>query len=189
MMFVYILSDSIHFGENMKNVFVLLFIFTFSIVSHATDKGPDGGCYQKGCSVFVLISKDKQSLQLYLFGELSKTMKVSTGKAGSETPSYDKRPTGEIHKSHTSPRYPGGDYKGLGNMPYTVVIDNDTMIIKNNIIIRHGKNAIFGTDERNWKYLGTKASHGGIRLHPDDAKYFYFLVKTYGVSNTWITVE
>lgn len=169
----------------MKKVFVLLFIFTFSIVSQATEKGRDGGCYRKECAVFALVNKNEQTLKLYLFGELSQIMKVSTGRKESETPDFDKRPSGEMRESFRSHKYPGGEYKGLGNMPYSVAITQYKDDTGTNRIVY----SIFGTGQNNWKRLGTKASQGSIRLHPESAKYFYSLVKQYGISNTWITVE
>ncbi|QLH48282.1 MAG: L,D-transpeptidase [Bacteroidota bacterium] len=36
--------------------------------------------------------------------------------------------------------------------------------------------------------MGKKASHGCIRLHPDQAKIFFELVRKVGIENTWITV-
>ena len=87
----------------------------------------------------------------------------------------DRHPDGRVYTAHTSGKYPGGDYKGLGNMPYAVFI--------------YRSYAIHGTPEGNWKYLGAKASHGCIRIHPDYAQYFNSIVRDAGVANVWVTVD
>ena len=46
--------------------------------------------------------------------------------------------------------------------------------------------AIHGFGKSPW---GHKASHGCIRLHPDNAKIFNRLVRTYGIDSTWIRVR
>jgi lipoprotein-anchoring transpeptidase ErfK/SrfK len=60
-------------------------------------------------------------------------------------------------------------------MPYAVFIE--------------GGFAIHGTMRSNWKYLGQRASHGCVRLHPDNAFIVNRLVRQYGVENTWIQVD
>ena len=99
------------------------------------------------------------------------------------TPNFDKHPDGRIYNAYTSTKFPGGNYivtvngkkVGLGNMPYAVFI--------------RGGFAIHGTGTGNWPKLGRVASHGCIRIHPDNARLFNALVRQYGVSNTWITVH
>jgi lipoprotein-anchoring transpeptidase ErfK/SrfK len=80
-----------------------------------------------------------------------------------------------MYKKYTSKKFPGGNYMGLGNMPYVIFIK--------------GGYAIHGTTPGNFNKLGRVASHGCIRLHPNNAKVFYDLIKTVGAHNTWITVE
>jgi len=46
--------------------------------------------------------------------------------------------------------------------------------------------AIHGTTEI--KRLGRPASHGCVRLHPDNAKVFFELVKSKGLDSTLISV-
>lgn len=131
-------------------------------------------CYRVECSVFAYVSKREQKMHLYLNGELIAEWLVSTGAPGHGTPDFDKNPDGRIYDRYTSKRYPGGDYAGMGNMPYAVFIYNGF--------------AIHGTGEGNWKRLGARASHGCIRLHPDNAFQFNRLVREYGIQDTWITV-
>lgn len=70
---------------------------------------------------------------------------------------------------------PGGDYNGLGNMPYAVFV--------------RGGYAIHGTVQANWSKLGTPASKGCIRLHPDNGLIFNRLVRALGVALAWVSVE
>lgn len=134
-----------------------------------------GGCYRLSCAVYIRVIKDRQEAYLYENGQLTYTWDVSTGAPGHGTPDFDTHPEGRIYDSYTSKKYPGGDYNGLGNMPYAVFIE--------------GGFAIHGTGRGNWQYLGSRASHGCIRLHPDNARYFNRLVRANGIYNTWITVE
>ncbi|MBL7774137.1 MAG: L,D-transpeptidase [Chitinophagaceae bacterium] len=132
-------------------------------------------CKQKLCKVWAHISKKKQRLYLYIDGVAVDTFKVSTGDKAHETPTFDTKPNGLMFQKYTSKKYPGGSYNGLGNMPYVVFIK--------------GGFAIHGTTVGNFKKLGTKASHGCVRLHPDNAKLFFELVKATGPNDTWITIS
>jgi lipoprotein-anchoring transpeptidase ErfK/SrfK len=124
--------------------------------------------------LWARISKKKQQMHLYIDGELVDSFNVSTGDKKHETPAFDLRPSGPIFNKYTSKKYPGGNYNGLGNMPYVVFI--------------HGGFAIHGTTKGNIPKLGKKASHGCVRLHPDNAKIFNEVVKTIGIENTWVTI-
>jgi len=140
------------------------------------DSTPVNSCNGKACMLYVAIDKSTQTMYLYLLGELKDTFKVSTGKGKKyETPELDLRPAGPVLTKYTSRKFPGGNYLGLGNMPYAVFL--------------RGGYAIHGTTQGNFSKLGTKASHGCIRLHPDNAKVFNALVKTIGLANTWVTIK
>jgi hypothetical protein len=132
-------------------------------------------CYRKSCRVFAHVKKSEQRLYLYIDGRLEAVWPTSTGTAGHGTPNFDKHPDGRIYNRYTSTKYPGGDYNGLGNMPYAVFI--------------RGGYAIHGTGRGNWSRLGRPASHGCIRIHPDNAAVFNSFVRSVGVRNTWITVN
>lgn len=132
-------------------------------------------CYQDSCNVFARVSKRNQKLYLSVGGTVQNVFDVSTGAAGHTTPNMDQHPNGRIYDRYSSNAYPGGDYNGLGNMPYAVFIK--------------GGFAIHGTPRANWPKLGQPASHGCIRVHPDNGKMFNRLVRANGVANTWITVE
>lgn len=132
-------------------------------------------CVRQDCPVYIYVSKSAQRLTLYVDGYARGTWAVSSGMAGHETPDFDRHPDGRIYTRYTSTKYPEGDYNGLGNMPYAVFIQ--------------GGFAIHGTPRGNWARLGRPASHGCIRIHPDNAQYINSLVRSYGVRNTWITVR
>lgn len=132
-------------------------------------------CSRENCAVFAYVVKSQQRMYLYVNGVQQGVYATSSGMAGHGTPNFDTHPDGRIYDRYTSTKYPGGDYNGLGNMPYAVFIS--------------GGFAIHGTAQSNWSRLGSPASHGCIRIHPDNAYYFNRLVRQYGVRNTWITVQ
>ena len=146
---------------------VLDFDFSFSA------KKPT--CFQLNCAVYAQVVKSTQRLYLYLEGRLEYTWTVSTGKAGRETPNLNRHPDGRIYEAYTSTRFPGGNYMGLGNMPYAVFIK--------------GGYAIHGTGLSNIARLGKPASHGCIRLHPEHAKIFNRMVRASKIENVWVSVQ
>lgn len=134
-----------------------------------------GGCIRDNCAVWAQVVKSSQQMYLYMNGSLRGSWPVSTGRVGYATPDFDRHPDGRIYDAYSSGKYPGGDYNGLGNMPYAVFIT--------------GGYALHGTPEGNWPKLGTRASHGCIRMHPDHGYVFNRLVRANGISNVWITVQ
>lgn len=134
-------------------------------------------CQRLSCPVWIRVNKTTQTLALYLDSKNTPAAvwPVSTGLSGHSTPNFDTYPNGRIYDQYTSGKYPGGDYKGLGNMPYAVFIS--------------GGFALHGTPASNWPLLGKRASHGCIRMHPDMAKKVNRLVRQVGIKKTWITVE
>jgi lipoprotein-anchoring transpeptidase ErfK/SrfK len=133
-------------------------------------------CRGKDCLLFVEIDKSKQQLYLYLLGELKDSFAVSTGKGKKyETPKMELRPHGPVVTKYTSKKFPGGNYMQLGNMPYAVFLK--------------GGYAIHGTTPGNFAKLGTRASHGCIRIHPDNAKVLNSLVRMVGLRQTWVSIR
>lgn len=133
-------------------------------------------CNGNDCILYVEIDKAKQLLYLNILGERKDTFKVSTGKGKKyETPAMELNPEGPVLTKYTSRKFPGGNYLGLGNMPYAVFLRNGY--------------AIHGTTPGNFSKLGTPASHGCIRLHPDHAKILNALVRTIGIRQTWVAVR
>lgn len=94
------------------------------------------------------------------------TWKISSGRKGYRTPTGTYRPT-RMYRKYFSRKYNGSP------MP-------------NSIFFRGGY-AIHGTYYI--KNLGRPASHGCVRLHPDNARRLYNLVNKYGRGNTRIRVR
>lgn len=90
---------------------------------------------------------------------------VSTGKKGNITPTGNYKPY-MLKEMHYSKKYDDAP------MPYSIFYDGGYAI--------HGTNAI--------GKLGSKASHGCIRLHPENAKFLYELVNYYGKNSTHIEI-
>lgn len=131
-------------------------------------------CRENTCELFAHIIKSKQVMYLYIEGELKDSFLVSTGIKKYKTPDMSVHPRGPVLIKYTSRKFPGGNYKGMGNMPYAVFIKSGY--------------AIHGTTPGNFSKLGKLASHGCIRLHPDNARIFFELVKIYGLSHTWVKI-
>lgn len=142
--------------------------FIDELISFAT-------CRRADCPVWVQIVRSSQKMYLYLNGRVEGSWAVSTGVSGHGTPSMDTHPNGRIYDKYTSRAYPGGDYNGLGNMPYAVFI--------------RGPFAMHGTPRGNWPKLGRPASKGCIRMHPDNAYKVNRLVRSYGIKKVWVTVQ
>lgn len=132
------------------------------------------GCQKMDCPIYVQIRKSEQKMYVYINGSLEHTWLVSTGKWTSRTPDFEGKPNGRIYDEYTSTKNPGGDYKGLGNMPYAVFL--------------YKGYAIHGTTTGNFSKLGTTASHGCVRLHPDNGFIFNRLVRAQGIQNTWVSI-
>jgi hypothetical protein len=150
-------------------------INTLETFLNAIDTVVQTPCRQKECTIYAEVIKADQKLYLYIEGELKDSFKVSTGIKKYETPEMDLQPQGPLFKKYTSKKFPGGNYEGLGNMPYAVFLK--------------GGYAIHGTTVGNFNKLGSRASHGCIRLHPNNAIIFYHLVKMAGLDQTWVTVR
>lgn len=133
------------------------------------------GCYQLSCPIFVDVDKGSQTARLYRDGRFEDQWATSTGMPGFGTPDLNKRFDGRIFDRYSSSKYPGGDYNGLGNMPYAMFIS--------------GGIAIHGTPRGNWSRLGRAASHGCVRIHPDNAFRLNRLLRSYGVQNSWVRIN
>jgi lipoprotein-anchoring transpeptidase ErfK/SrfK len=111
------------------------------------------------------IDLSEQRMQVFQNGFLRYTWPVSTARRGYVTPTGNYRPT-RMHKMWYSRKY-----------------DNSPM--PHSIFFRGGY-AIHGTGDV--KRLGSPASHGCIRLHPDNAKALYNIVSGVGAKNARITI-
>jgi lipoprotein-anchoring transpeptidase ErfK/SrfK len=135
----------------------------------------DSNAKRKTCKIWADVNKTDQRLYLYVEGNCVDTFKISSGDTKHTTPNFDRRPCGPQFAKYTSKKYPGGNYNGFGNMPYVLFVQ--------------GGYGLHGTTIGNIKKLGTRASHGCVRLHPDNAKIIFELVKAAGVENTWVTIR
>jgi lipoprotein-anchoring transpeptidase ErfK/SrfK len=103
--------------------------------------------------ILARVSKTEQTMDVYVDGELYATWPVSTARRGYVTPSGVFRPQ-TLARHHRSSRYNGSP------MPHSVFF--------------HGNYAIHGS--YHVRSLGRPASHGCIRLSPENAREFYNLV-------------
>ena len=99
-----------------------------------------------------------QEMKVYHEGRLLYTRAVSTAKAGKITPAGTYEPE-FLSRHHRSRRYNNAP------MPFAIFYD--------------GNYAIHGTDQI--KRLGKPASHGCVRLHPDNAEILFKMVKWEGM--------
>lgn len=90
---------------------------------------------------------------------------VSTGRKGHSTPTGTYAPI-RMHKMWYSSKYENAP------MPWSIFF--------------HGGYAIHGTTDV--RHLGHVASHGCVRLHPDNAKKLFDLVQEYGMGNTRVVL-
>jgi lipoprotein-anchoring transpeptidase ErfK/SrfK len=116
--------------------------------------------------IYILVDISEQSMAVRVDGELRHTFAVSTGRKGYSTPTgaYGVE---RMHRKYHSKKYDGAP------MPYAIFF--------------HGGYAIHGTTDL--KRLGRIASHGCVRLHPDNAKALFALVKEIGSDHTRIWVK
>jgi hypothetical protein len=119
-------------------------------------------------SAHVLIQVDKtaQQMSVLVDGMPRYRFAVSTGRAGYGTPS------GTFHPERMELTWFSKEYYN-SPMPHSIFF--------------HGGFAIHGSYEIN--QLGGPASHGCIRLHPDNAAVLYALVQQQGMGATTIVVS
>jgi len=111
------------------------------------------------------VDLSEQTMRVYVDDRLADTFPVSTGRGRYHTP------TGNWRAQWLSPHHRSAKYHNAP-MPWSVFF--------------YKGYAIHGTTEIS--RLGQPASHGCVRLHPDNAKIFYDLVQEYGKANTRISV-
>ncbi|MFZ1815925.1 MAG: L,D-transpeptidase [Rhizobiaceae bacterium] len=111
------------------------------------------------------IDLSEQRMRVYQNGFLRYTWPVSTARGGYVTPTGSYRPT-RMHKMWYSRKYHNSP------MPYSIFF--------------RGGYAVHGTNDL--KRLGRPASHGCVRLHPDNARTLYNMVQNAGASNAKISI-
>jgi hypothetical protein len=118
-------------------------------------------------NVMIIIDKSAQQMTVTVNGEDRYTWPVSTGRASYDTPSGDFQPF-RMEKDHYSREW-------------------DDAPMPNSIFFTKEGHAIHGSYEvRN---LGRPASHGCVRLAPQNAATLYALVKDEGVFNTRVRLK
>ena len=124
------------------------------------------GVLSAKAEVVAHISLSEQKMTVIVDGVERHTWPVSTARRGKRTPVGTFRPQ-TLVRMHYSTLYNNAP------MPYSIFF--------------HGNYAIHGTYEV--KRLGRPASAGCVRLHPDNAKALFALVRERGNDNVRIVLE
>lgn len=111
------------------------------------------------------VSITSQVMKVYHEGRHLFTWPVSTAKAGKITPAGTYEPE-FLSRHHRSRRYNNAP------MPFAIFYD--------------GNYAIHGTDQI--KRLGGPASNGCVRLHPDNARILFEMVRAEGMENMRVVI-
>jgi lipoprotein-anchoring transpeptidase ErfK/SrfK len=119
-----------------------------------------------GAHVLINVDKTTQTMTVSVDGVPRYHFTVSTGRPGLGTPD------GTFHPERMEPTWFSKEYYN-SPMPHSIFF--------------HGGFAIHGSYEIN--ALGGPASHGCIRLHPDNAATLYALVEREGMAATTIVVS
>ena len=117
--------------------------------------------------LIISINKASQTMTVSLDGDTKYRWKVSTGAKGYDTPSGNFRPF-RMEREHFSKEWDDAP------MPYSIFFTGRGHAV-------HGSYHI--------KSLGRRASHGCVRLHPDNAAKLFAMVQKTGMSNTRVIVK
>jgi lipoprotein-anchoring transpeptidase ErfK/SrfK len=112
------------------------------------------------------IDLSDQKMRIYQNGLLRHSWKISTARRGYRTPTGSYKPT-RMHKMWYSRKY------HMSPMPHSIFFK--------------GGYAVHGTNEI--KNLGRPASHGCVRLHPDNARTLFKMVERVGRANAAIKIR
>ena len=118
-----------------------------------------------GSRVTITVNIASQEMTVAEDGETLYDWDVSTGRKGYDTPTGTYRPV-RMEDMWYSSQYENAP------MPWSIFFS--------------GGYAIHGTEEVN--HLGHRASHGCVRLDPDNAQTLYDLVQSVGMQNTRINL-
>nr|WP_320141950.1 L,D-transpeptidase [uncultured Cohaesibacter sp.] len=116
--------------------------------------------------VQIRVDLAKQKMVVSVNGWKKHTWPISSARDGFDTPEGLYRPT-RMYETYRSKEYNNAP------MPYSIFFYRGYAI--------HGTSAL--------KSLGTPASHGCIRLHPDNAKELFDLVEVNGKNNTRVFIH
>ena len=118
-------------------------------------------------SVLITINKVSQKMTVKVDGETEYVWPVSTGARGYDTPSGTYRPF-RMEEDHFSKEWDDAP------MPHSIFFTGEGHAI-------HGSFHV--------KSLGRRASHGCVRLAPDNAATLYTLVQKAGMQNTTVVLR
>ncbi len=116
-------------------------------------------------SVEVRIDKSTQQMTVTVDGGRAYSWAVSTGTGGG--------PRSGVYRPQRMERKWFSRKYGMSPMPYAIFFHEGYAI--------HGTNYV--------SRLGTRASHGCVRLHPDNAATLFGIVQKHGMGSTRIVVE
>ena len=155
----------------MKKLFAAIAIAAAAFIGLATPSQAGLlSIFQPKPKIVATVSISEQKMFLAVTDSRGETRKyvwdVSTGATGFDTPTGNFTPTW-LSKDHKSKEYDDAP------MPFAVFF-NDGIAV-------HATQAI--------SKLGQPASHGCVRLAPENAAAFYDLVETYGKFSTKIVVK
>jgi lipoprotein-anchoring transpeptidase ErfK/SrfK len=119
----------------------------------------------KADRIVARVSISQQVMHVYHHGKLVHEWPVSTARQGKITPTGTWRPQ-FLSRNHRSSRYNNAP------MPYAIFYS--------------GHYAIHGTDEI--RRLGRPASAGCVRLHPENARLLFDMVRQEGMDHTRVIV-
>ena len=117
-------------------------------------------------SLVAKVDISAQTMTVYKSGRVLHRWKVSTGRKGYYTPTGTYSPK-RMHRMWYSRKYNNSP------MPYSIFFRGGYAV--------HGTNYV--------KQLGRPASHGCVRLHTDNARTLYNLVRQVGAQNARIVLE
>ena len=117
-------------------------------------------------TVSVVVDLSEQRMYVAVDGITAYSWPVSTAGRGYITPKGGWKPT-RMHARYFSRKYNNAP------MPYSIFFYKGYAI--------HGTTAV--------KRLGQPASHGCVRLHPDNAKVLFEIVKQFGAERTEIAIR
>ncbi len=116
--------------------------------------------------VRAVVDLSEQRMYFYVNGVMRGRWKVSTGRRGYRTP------TGRFRAKRLEVDWYSTKYD-WAPMPYSVFF--------------HGGYAVHGTNQI--RRLGRPASHGCVRLHPDNAATLFYAIMDAGLRNSRIVVR
>lgn len=142
----------------MRNFFFTVLCLTISLVMSASQASAD--------RIIARVSLSKQMMEVYHEGRKLYEWPVSTARKGKVTPVGQWRGAQWLSKNHKSSRYNNAP------MPYAVFYN--------------GHYAIHGTNQV--AKLGRPASAGCVRLHTDNARVLFNMVRAEGKQNLKVVV-